>query len=276
MLLDDKEILRAEIEALKNKQLDNNSRLDCLSKENKALKDVIKTLMNESKDNIDAVKTLSEENNRLQVENKALRNKNMDKTKRQNILETEKEALQSEIETLKIENVQNSNKLETLTIAIAFAITITIAIAKDEFCTGNEVFKKGLENIIEEKILAQKKGSLKVEVEALRNETKDKGGGMHKELSVDVRSSKHLGKPETIKIAEDKKEAPTKLFDSDVDTQLNLRPTWSFKKDSDVDTQLNLCPAWSLKKDDVVDNKNKKKIGREMEGSMKKARSIKV
>ena len=157
MLLDDKEILRAEIEALKNKQLDNNSRLDCLSKENKALKDVIKTLTNESKDNINEVKTLREEKDRLQVENKALRNKNMDKTKRQNILETEKEALQSEIETLKTENVQNFNKLETLTIAIAFAITITIAIAKDEFCTGNEVFKKGLENIIEEKILAQKR-----------------------------------------------------------------------------------------------------------------------
>ena len=81
---------------------------------------------------------------------------------------------------------------------------------------------------------------------------------MYKELSVDVKSSKHFGKPETINRAEDKKEAPTKLFNSDVDTQLNLRP------------------AWSLKKDDVVDNKNKKKIGREMEGSMKKARSIKV
>ena len=65
---------------------------------------------------------------------------------------------------------------------------------------------------------------------------------MFKELSVDVKSSKHFGKPETINRAEDKKEAPTKLFDSDVDTQLNLRPTWSFKKD------------------DVVDNKNKEKL----------------
>ena len=239
--------LRAEIEALKNKHLDNNSKLDCLSKENKALKDVIKTLTNESKDNIDAVKTLREENNRLQVENKALRNKNMDKTKRQNILETEKEALRSEIETSNKENVENFNKLETLTIAIAIAIAIILAIAKDECCTVNEVFKKGLENIVEEKTVARKKDSLKAEVEALRNKTRDKGGGMYKELSVDVKSSKHFGKPETINRAEDKKKAPTKLFNSDVDTQLNLRPTWSFKKDV------------------VVDNKNKeKKIGREM------------
>ena len=83
---------------------------------------------------------------------------------------------------------------------------------------------------------------------------------MHKELSVDVRSSKHLGKPETIKIAEDKKEAPTKPLNSDVDTLLNLRPSWSFKKD------------------DVVDYNNKeKKISREMEGSRKKGRrSIEV
>ena len=206
------------------------------------MKDVIKTLTNESKDNINEVKTLREEKDRLQVENKALRNKNMDKTKRQNILETEKEALRSEIETLNKENVENFNKLETLTIAIAIAIAITIAIAKDECCTVNKVFKKGLEDIIEEKTLAQKKDSLKVEVEALRNKTRDKGGGMYKELSVDVKSSKHFGKPETINRAEDKKEAPTKLFNSDVDTQLNLRPTWS------------------LKKDDVVDIKKKEKI----------------
>ena len=53
--------------------------------------------------------------------------------------------------------MENFNKLETLAMAIAITIAITIAIAKDECCTANKVFKKGLENIIEEKTVAQKR-----------------------------------------------------------------------------------------------------------------------
>ena len=76
-----------------------------------------------------------------------------------------------------------------------------------------------MENIIDEKTVAQKKDSLKVEVEALRSKTRDKGGGMYKEPSVDVKSSKHFGKPETINRAEDKKE--TSASNADVLTHRN-------------------------------------------------------